>query len=276
MQTPTAFILRTAVSSITINSDLTWSVFVHGHSVDNRSQILSAIPLNLDCESFRHILSILNKSTVCPGHPDRHFLDMVLSKKGESMTSKSGEVTASVDSNGPVQLNGKTYTQTVRCNSCEIIVGGSKCSKCVAYRSILRKTYHVTRPTRRTSTSSHTNFKFLNTPEKRERYRNLKTRSKAAERKLKDTIQKLTHQQGVDLEPEVHNELHRIMHEFGGKVRQKYLQGSFRYLFWEQQLQALQAKDCRQVRWHPALIKWCLHLKYKSSSAYHALRSSGV
>ena len=23
--------------------------------------------------------------------------------------------------------------------------------------------------------------------------------------------------------------------------------------------------------WHPALVKWCLHLKFKSSSAYHAL-----
>ena len=35
-------------------------------------------------------------------------------------------------------------------------------------------------------------------------------------------------------------------------------------------------KDRRQLRWHPALIKWCLNLKLLSSSAYHALRSSGV
>lgn len=41
-------------------------------------------------------------------------------------------------------------------------------------------------------------------------------------------------------------------------------------------MQAINAKDVRQVRWHPALIKWCLHLKFKSSSAYHALRSTGV
>ena len=30
------------------------------------------------------------------------------------------------------------------------------------------------------------------------------------------------------------------------------------------------------MRWHPSLIKWCLHLKFKSSGAYHALRSTGV
>ena len=38
----------------------------------------------------------------------------------------------------------------------------------------------------------------------------------------------------------------------------------------------MQMKDHRQIRWHPALIKWCLHLKFKSTGAYHALRSTSV
>ena len=66
------------------------------------------------------------------------------------------------------------------------------------------------------------------------------------------------------------------MNELTGEIQQKYPEDSFRRLFWEQQLQALKAKDCRQVRWHPALIKLCLHLKFKSSSSYDALRSTGV
>ena len=40
-------------------------------------------------------------------------------------------------------------------------------------------------------------------------------------------------------------------------------------------MKALNVEDS-PVRWHPAMIKWCLHLKFLSSSAYHALRSSGV
>ena len=28
-----------------------------------------------------------------------------------------------------------------------------------------------------------------------------------------------------------------------------------------------------QIRWPPTIIKWCLHLKYISAAAYHALRS---
>ena len=153
--------LQSVVShSLIINSDLTWSAFVHGHSVDgSKSQILSAIPVKFDCESLHNLLSKLDKSSVCPGHPDKHFLEMVLSKKG-NMTSKSGEVIASVDAYAPVQLNGETYTQTVRNKKCEVIVGGSKCSHCVAYRLTLCKLYHrwntkrYTSPTQRTSSTT--------------------------------------------------------------------------------------------------------------------------
>ena len=34
-------------------------------------------------------------------------------------------------------------------------------------------------------------------------------------------------------------------------------------------------KNPRQMRWHPVLIKWCIHLKLLSSASYHALRTSG-
>lgn len=50
----------------------------------------------------------------------------------------------------------------------------------------------------------------------------------------------------------------------------------FQRLFWEQQLEALQAKDGCQQRWHPMLIKWWLNLKLPSSSSYNALCSTGV
>ena len=41
-------------------------------------------------------------------------------------------------------------------------------------------------------------------------------------------------------------------------------------------MKALKKSDSRQIRWHQAIIKWCLHLRYLSSSVYHALRSSGI
>ena len=68
----------------------------------------------------------------------------------------------------------------------------------------------------------------------------------------------------------------KIMGEMTEKVHRDNPEGSFRRMFWDQQIKALNVEDSHQIRWHPAMIKWCLHLKFLSSSAYHALRSSGV
>ena len=73
----------------------------------------------------------------------------------------------------------------------------------------------------------------------------------------------------------MHNDC-QTMSEFTDEIREHYTEESFRRLFWEQQLQALQTKDQRQIWWHLALIKWFLHLKFNSSSYYDALRSTGV
>ena len=66
-----------------------------------------------------------------------------------------------------------------------------------------------------------------------------------------------------------------IMNENTVTVKKTYAEGSFARLLWDEQLKAASAKDPRQVRWHPVLIKWCLNLKLLSGSAYHALRTSG-
>ena len=65
------------------------------------------------------------------------------------------------------------------------------------------------------------------------------------------------------------------MNDNNDKIKMAYPEGSFARLFWEKQLKASLTDDMRQVRWHPCMIKWCLNLKLLSTSAYHALRTSG-
>ena len=50
---------------------------------------------------------------------------------------------------------------------------------------------------------------------------------------------------------------------------------SVQRIFLESQLNAVQ-KQRKTVRWHPAIIKWCIFLCNKSSSAYKTLRSSCI
>ena len=89
-------------------------------------------------------------------------------------------------------------------------------------------------------------------------------------------MEKLTEKDGVQLEEGMHHDLRSIMNEMTSEVRDQHSEDSFRRIFWEAQLEAMWMKDHRQIHWRPALIKWCLHLKFKSTGAYHALRSTGV
>ena len=77
------------------------------------------------------------------------------------------------------------------------------------------------------------------------------------------------------IDPSIDQDLLDIMREQEDEVKKNCGQGTFRRMFWEEQAKALKQKDARGRRWHPMMITWCLNLKMMSSSAYHALRSSG-
>ena len=131
-------------------------------------------------------------------------------------------------------------------------------------------------PDRCTAPSSHVNFRFLSTPQKQTRYTRLLSKLHAVEKNLKDAIARQTLHQGVHLDEQLHTDFISIVSDMTDNIRKTYSEDSFRRLFWEQQLQALKVSNNKNVRWHPALIKWCLHLKFKSSSAYEVLGSTGV
>ena len=65
------------------------------------------------------------------------------------------------------------------------------------------------------------------------------------------------------------------MEENTSSIHGAFPEGSFRRVFWDQQLENSKKTDSRQYRWHPLIIKWCLNLKLMSSAAYHGMRSSG-
>ena len=93
---------------------------------------------------------------------------------------------------------------------------------------------------------------------------------------LKARITTMTDQSGIHVDDGLQGDLETIMKEMTKRIREDCKEDSFRRVFWGQQLHALAATDRRQLRWHPALIKWCLNLKLRSSSSYRALRKSGV
>ena len=253
---------------VKVNRDMSWSLFVKQHHVDTTKSIaLTSFPLTISPESLTNLLAQLNTLSICIGQPDSHFVKMVSAKKGK-VVSPDGRIVAYVDEG-----------LTVRTTDCEFVSQSSKCQSCKSYRANLRSMYNRWSKYRACdatdSTSSHTNDRYLNTPEKKARLDGLRKRVHAAEgevKRLKDRVTKLLeHGEPVD---EMHSDLLTIMKENTDTIRSAYPENSFPRLFWEEQLKAA-CKDPRQVRWHPTLIRWCLNLKLLSSSAYHALRTSG-
>ena len=78
------------------------------------------------------------------------------------------------------------------------------------------------------------------------------------------------------MEDDVEDDLASIMKDMTAEVRHSFSEGSVKRIFWEQQLKAHKTKESRQLRWHPAVIRWCLHIRFKFPGAYEFLRNSGV
>ena len=61
----------------------------------------------------------------------------------------------------------------------------------------------------------------------------------------------------MDVDEETHEDIQAIICESDGEVRQKYSEGSFQQVFWDQQLSAANIPG-KGRRWHPLMIKWCI------------------
>ena len=262
-----------------INSDLTWIAHVHGHNVSVANTVdspLSSIPCKLDPKSLTSLFQIMDKCTVCPGNPEQRFLEMADSRKG-SFKASDGSITAQVDDSFVVCLNGKTFNRTIRCSTCSVLCKGDKCESCKLFRPKLRAMQsRWSKQTR--SPKKFVNNRYLNTPQKAKKLASLQKRAYAAEcevRKLKERISISSDSNGLNVDTNLHGDLQNIMEENNERILGQFPEGSFQRLFWEQQLSASRLKRPQQMRWHPAMIRWCLNIKLLSTSAYHALRTSG-
>ena len=172
---------------------------------------------------------------------------------------------------------------TVRHSKCPLLLSkeaASRCHCCTTYRrtlGVMASRQCKRHSLERVVPSSHTNYRYLTTPEKVDRLRQLHQDSRSSQRKiqhLKTRVSQLIAKDGMTLDLETTTDLHTIMQEEETKVLSRYPEGSFQRVFWQQQ-QMASSTDRRGMRWHPALIKWCLYLRHQSSQAYETLRNSG-
>ena len=265
-----------------IQPDLSWSIFVHDRPVNiSKCAALVGIPTAIESgETLSQLMTKIDQLFICSGHTESHFVKMVADKK-DRIVSPDGTIAAFIDNN-IVQVEGQVFTSTVRASGCELLSSSNdRCPSCKKYRVNLRAMYcrSLKQPKHDGSdTSSHVNDRYLKDPQMKTKLGAMRDRMHVAEganKKLKDKVTKLINEQGETVDSDLHQDLVLIMRENNEKIMQKYDEGTFPRLLWDEQLKATSTKDLRQMRWHPTLIKWCLNLKLLSGAAYHALRTSG-
>ena len=137
--------------------------------------------------------------------------------------------------------------------------------------------HSLQRSIQKTATSSHTNYKYLPKPKKIDHLRQLHQCNRSVQKKLcrlKARVAEMISTTNVQLDVETTSDLCAIMELEEKSILKKYPEDSFQRVFWQQQKEA-SSKDKRGMRWHPAMIKWCLYLYHQSSKAYETLRTSG-
>lgn len=175
-------------------------------------------------------------------------------------------------------------TSTIRHSRCGIAVEreSSRCQECSTYRRTLNimvtRLKNTADKENRTAPSSKVNYCHLSTPEKDKRLSRLHSSLRSANRRisrLEARLEEAAATTGMTLDPQTHSDLKKIMDENIQTIVDNYAPDSFAHIFWQQQMKAATTKSASSMRWHPLMIKWCLHIRHLSSGAYEELRKSG-
>ena len=173
-------------------------------------------------------------------------------------------------------------TTTIRHQDCALLLppGQDRCDKCKSHRKSLHVMLGRSRRSTRTEIAiSHTNYRYLTTLARTRRMSNLHKKYVLEKRKverLKKRVNEMREADGMDVTTETNEDLKAILKDNYTRIAEKYPSNSFHRIFWNQHSQAASCKNARGVRWHPAMIRWCLYLRHLSGKAYETLRGTGV
>ncbi|XP_065842085.1 uncharacterized protein [Oscarella lobularis] len=232
--------------------------------------------LDSSCESA--VKSIIDDLDICKGNPDTSLVGMFRNKKRHFITN-SGKATAYLDTHSPMLDEGKYVSSTIRSVGCQFLVqkGKIRCRFCQANRRSLLTALRQWKKNSATA-SKFTKNAVLLTPQWKSKLSTLASIKKNSDRNIRRLQKRIDDEiknDGISVLSGFHGDMEVISKEASIEVEKNCPPGSFRRLLWDQQMKALQSKSPNGMRWHPLIIRWALNIRFKSSAAYHALRSSG-
>ena len=278
--------LRELTASVLINSNLSWSIHVISKQVPATCKLLTEFPLTLSSPTtITNLLSCIHHAAICPGNPDVDFIDLCQKHGGTIKGARgNGDTIAFLDHKPVINSDGQSHPCSVRRVDCEVICEPTdpyplRCQVCQSFRPTLRAIRSRVRRDDPTTISSHTNYIHLTSSEKNERMKNLHKSYKIAKqqvRRLELKVKQLIINEGISLQPCDTADISQIVEDVTPVVEQNFPQDSPQRVFWDQQRMYNRLTSKREMKWHPLVLRFALNLKYMSTSAYRAVRQSGI
>ena len=157
---------------LTVNTqDGTWGVYAQDRQLNPNCSALQGCPSVLAPETLCEQLLVLDSLTPCCGNPDQELMELATKRKGVFREARGKEVKARVETI-PFATGGQAFATTIRTTGCEILTKKGRCEVCKAYqrtlltmasKEVMKGKHDVTNP------ESHTNCRYLSTPEKVQR-----------------------------------------------------------------------------------------------------------
>ena len=161
---------------------------------------------------------------------------------------------------------------TVRHRECQFVMSSTstsvRCPQCIRHRaSLLVQCQRLQSSTKSSQPSSSTNYRYLSIPQLVSRLQSVHHKHCLVSKQYERLVRKLEEdnlRRGVVVDSTTHEELMEIVRQGDPLLPPK----SFQELFWKQQKEAAAKSDCRSMRWHPLMIRWCLYIRHQSCGAY--------
>lgn len=170
-------------------------------------------------------------------------------------------------------------TKTIRHHNCTIVTSSpdKRCITCNNFRKTLFALHHkVNNP--KSTNKTFASHRFLTDTKKNQSltffFRKENRFAEKADMKL-EKFDSYAETNCIAVDDSTTSDIIKIMNEHNAQISATYSANSFQKLFWDSQLKAVTTPK-KLIRWHPSIIKWCIYLRNKSSSAYESVRKSGI
>ena len=191
--------------TLTIHKTLQWDVCVHRKLLSPSYAIICKHPNFIQSgQDVQSVCMDLREAIPCEGNGDQEFIDLLVSRGG--VVTNHGSTTAYLD-----QTN-----NTVRHSDCDLLCDGkSKCGICQKYRSTLRAMRYRKESSQssKLSSSSHTNYRYLQRGELKDRLKSVQRSKRIAKRqndRLREKLNKVIGSEDIELVDDDEDEIEQF------------------------------------------------------------------